>query len=262
MIFLCFSFLNSEALCFNRPLLSSLASAVAIFLNKLFIIKKSLLSVSCYIYGFASLLLFSLSCIFTLSFLSFSFLLSLSLPSSLSSSLFLSSSTSLFSLIFWFMVKFFHLHQKVLGFMIFPKTKSLIFFRCSPFILFFEFSQIFFYIPSSHIFICAYLSYYIHVDYFLLIYLFPYIFININIGYGHSVNKKKKKYFGCVRHHRYIHNDSHDSPPPILPYCIECSTILKPLHIPQLTHFHQPLCHCNIYSPQTTSSANIQCSFL
>ena len=76
--------------------------------------------------------------------------------------------------------------------MIFPKTKSLIFFRCSPFILFFEFSQIFFYIPSSHIFICAYLSYYIHVDYFLLIYLFPYIFININIGCGHSVNKKKK----------------------------------------------------------------------
>ena len=104
-----------------------------------------------------------------------------------------STSASLFSLIFWFMVKFFHLHQKVLGFMIFPKTKSLIFFRCSPFILFFEFSQIFFYIPSSHIFICAYLSYYIHADYFLLIYLFLYIFININIGYGHSVNKKKKK---------------------------------------------------------------------
>ena len=109
----------------------------------------------------------------------------------ITSSLFLSSSTSLFSLIFWFMVKFFHLHQKVLGFMIFPKTKSLIFFRCSPFILFFEFSQIFFYIPSSHIFICAYLSYYIHADYFLLIYLFPCIFININIGCGHSVNKKK-----------------------------------------------------------------------
>ena len=158
------------------------------------------------------------------------------------------------------MVKFFHLHQKVLGFMIFPKTKSLIFFRCSPFILFFEFSQIFFYIPSSHIFICAYLSYYIHADYFLLIYLFPCIFININIGCGHSVNKKK--HFGCVRHHRYIHNDSHDSPPPILPYCIECSTILKPLRIPPLQHFHQSLCHCNIYSPQTTSSANIQCSFL
>ena len=75
--------------------------------------------------------------------------------------------------------------------MIFPKTKSLIFFRCSPFILFFEFSQIFFYIPSSHIFICAYLSYYMHADHILLIYLFPYIFININIGCGHSVNKKK-----------------------------------------------------------------------
>ena len=111
-----------------------------------------------------------------------------------------STSTSLFSLIFWFMVKFFHLHQKVLGFMIFPKTKSLIFFRCSPFILFFEFSQIFFYIPSSHIFICAYLSYYIHADYFLLIYLFLYIFININIGCGHSV--KKKKHFGCVHQHK------------------------------------------------------------
>ena len=104
---------------------------------------------------------FSLSCIFTLSFLIFFFSF---VSVTTFFSLFLSYSASLYSFIFWFMVKFFHLHKKVLGFMIFPKTKSLIFFRCSPFILFFEFSQIFFYIPSSHIFICAYLSYYIHAN--------------------------------------------------------------------------------------------------
>ena len=97
--------------------------------------------------------------------------------------------------------------------------------------------------------------------FFLLIYLFPCIFININITCGHSVNKKKK-YFGCLHHHRYIQNDSDDSSHPILPYCIQCSRILKPLRIPRLTHFHQPLCHFNIYSPQSTSSANIQSSFL
>ena len=67
--------------------------------------------------------------------------------------------------------------------------------------------------------------------------------------------QKKKKHFGYLHHHRYIHNDSDDSPHPILPYCIECSRILKPLRIPRLTHFHQPLCHFNIYSPQSTSSA-------
>ena len=87
---------------------------------------------------------------------------------------------------------------------------------------------------------------------FLLIYLFPCIFININVASGHSVNKKN--HFGCLHHHRYIHNDSDDSPHPILSCCIECSRILKPLCISQLTHFHQPLCHFNIYSPQSTSS--------
>ena len=52
-----------------------------------------------------------------------------------------STSASLFSLIFGFMVEFFHLHKKNLGFMIFPKTKALIFIGCSPFILFSEFSH-------------------------------------------------------------------------------------------------------------------------
>ena len=47
-----------------------------------------------------------------------------------------------------------------------------------------------------------------------------------------------------------------------MPYSIECSTILKPLRILPLTHFHQPLCHFNIYSSQATSSTDIQCSFL
>ena len=70
-----------------------------------------------------------------------------------------------------------------------------------------------------------------------------------------DIESTKKKYFGCLHHHRYIHNDSDDSPHPILSCCIECSRILKPLCISQLTHFHQPLCHFNIYSPQSTSSA-------
>ena len=69
-----------------------------------------------------------------------------------------------------------------------------------------------------------------------------------------TFSKQKKK--------KISHNDSDDSPPPILPYSIECSTILKPLRILPLTHFHQPLCHFNIYSLQATSSADIQCSFL
>ena len=47
-----------------------------------------------------------------------------------------------------------------------------------------------------------------------------------------------------------------------MPYSIDCSTILKPLRILPLTHFHQPLCHFNIYSSQATSSTDIQCSFL
>ncbi|KAG5122270.1 hypothetical protein JHK84_040610 [Glycine max] len=32
-------------------------------------------------------------------------------------------------------------------------------------------------------------------------------------------------------------NDSYDSPPPILPYSIECSTILKPLQYPEFVNF-------------------------
>ena len=70
-----------------------------------------------------------------------------------------STSASLFSLIFWFMVKFFHLHKKVLGFMIFPKTKSLIFFQVFSLYFFFLFHKysfiyilrIFLFVHTCHI---------------------------------------------------------------------------------------------------------------
>ena len=68
--------------------------------------------------------------------------------------------------------------------------------------------------------------------------------------------------FSKQKKNKISQNDSDDSPPPILSYSIECSTILKPLRILPLTHFHQPLCHFNIYSSQATSSTYIQCSFL
>ena len=70
-----------------------------------------------------------------------------------------------------------------------------------------------------------------------------------------DIQSTKKKHFGCLHHHRYIHNDWYDSPYPIFPCCIECSTILKFVRIVGLIHFHQPLCHFNIYSPQSTSLA-------
>jgi len=89
--------------------------------------------------------------------------------------------------------------------------------------------------------------------FFLFIYLFSCIFININVASGHWINKEK--YFGCLHYHRYIHNDWYDSPYPIFACCIECLTILKFVRIAGLIHFHQPLCHFNIYSPLSTSSA-------
>ena len=53
------------------------------------------------------------------------------------------------------MVKFFHLHKKVLGFMIFPKTKSLIFFQVfSLYFVFWVFANILLYTFFSYFYLC------------------------------------------------------------------------------------------------------------
>ena len=83
MIFLSFFLLNSEALCFSIPLLSSLVSTVANFFKKIYLLSKNLS-----FYVFISLLFLSLMKLHFHSFFSYLFfLLSLSLPSSLSFSL-------------------------------------------------------------------------------------------------------------------------------------------------------------------------------
>ena len=61
--------------------------------------------------------------------------------------------------------------------------------------------------------------------FFLFIYLFSCIFININVASGHWVNKKK--YFGCLHYHRYIHNDWYDSPYPIFALNFSSASVVK-----------------------------------